>query len=111
MGRNYKSLDILRQMNGTKVLIKGNHDLAPIGAYIEHFKDVRACCQVDRYILSHIPIHPESISRWRGNIHGHLHANEIGDPRYFNVSMERLNNYTPISLHEINAQYDSSTIQ
>ena len=58
-------------------------------------------------ILTHIPIHPESLARWGLNVHGHLHANvvklslaQIPDPRYFNVSMEQIN-YTPISLETV----------
>ena len=58
-------------------------------------------------ILTHIPVHPESLARWGLNVHGHLHANrvnlplaQIPDRRYFNVSMEQIN-YTPISLEEV----------
>jgi calcineurin-like phosphoesterase family protein len=32
-------------------------------------------------ILSHIPIHPESLGRFGVNIHGHLHANRVMKPR------------------------------
>jgi calcineurin-like phosphoesterase family protein len=28
-------------------------------------------------ILSHIPIHPESLGRFGTNIHGHLHSNRV----------------------------------
>lgn len=104
------SLDILKRMNGQKVLIKGNHDLCKMQAYLEHFKDVRGSHQFDGMILTHIPIHPESLARWGLNVHGHLHSNvvrmplsQIPDRRYFNVSMERIN-YTPISLEEVKKQ-------
>lgn len=110
MSSTIESLEILRRMNGEKVLIKGNHDLAKLSRYMEHFKDIRGSHQFDGMILTHIPIHPESLARWGLNVHGHLHHNvvklplaQIPDKRYFNVSMERIN-YTPISLEEVKKQ-------
>jgi calcineurin-like phosphoesterase family protein len=32
-------------------------------------------------ILSHIPVHAESLGRFGVNIHGHLHANRVKKPR------------------------------
>jgi len=43
---------------------------------------------------------PQSVGRWKGNIHGHLHSNTIPDARYVNVSAEQVN-YTPIDFEEI----------
>ncbi len=107
MSRNAKGLEILGRMNGEKVLVKGNHDLCSANQYLQYFKDVRGSHQFDGMILTHIPIHPESLARWGLNVHGHLHNNvvkmpvaQIPDRRYFNVSMERIN-YTPISLEEV----------
>lgn len=109
MSRNAKGLEILGRLNGEKILIKGNHDLAKPEQYLQYFKDIRAVHQFDGLILSHIPIHEESLARWGVNIHGHLHANvvtknKIPDHRYFNVSVERLN-YTPISLEQLKKQH------
>lgn len=108
MHRSAKSLEILSRMNGEKVLIKGNHDLCKAEQYLRYFKDVRAYHQFQGIILSHIPIHLGCLSRWKINVHGHLHANvvelqlsQLPDTRYINVSMEQLDNYTPISLEEI----------
>lgn len=102
-----RGLGFLERMNGTKVLIKGNHDNLKLSQYAQFFKDVRSCHQLDKFILTHIPIHTDSLSRWAGNIHGHLHTNNImlngtkvKDPRYFNVSVEQID-YTPISLEEV----------
>lgn len=109
-----KFLPILHRMNGEKVLIRGNHDMETADKYMVYFKDVRATHQLDGMLLSHIPIHPESLSRWKVNIHGHLHDNvvniigtEIPDPRYKSVCMERLKDYTPISLEELKADVKS----
>lgn len=108
MARNAKGLEILARMNGEKVLIKGNHDLCKPEQYLQYFKDIRACHQFDGLILTHIPIHQESLGRWGVNVHGHLHANrvrmplsQIVDKRYFCACMEQLDDYTPISLEEV----------
>jgi len=110
MSRNAKGLEILGRMNGEKILVKGNHDLCTANQYLQYFKDIRGSHQFDGMILTHIPIHPESLARWGLNVHGHLHNNvvvrelsKIPDPRYFNVSLEQIN-YTPISLEEVKKQ-------
>jgi calcineurin-like phosphoesterase family protein len=77
-------------LNGTKILIKGNHDNLKLSQYAQMFKDVRATHTLDKFVLSHIPIHPDSLARWKANIHGHTHANNLDDPRYINVSVEQL---------------------
>jgi len=109
-----KFLPIIHRMNGEKVLIRGNHDLEPARVYLEYFKDVRGTHQLDGMLLSHIPVHVASLSRWKVNIHGHTHSNSVMlpehpastvspeiDPRYLCVSMEQLDDYTPISLEQI----------
>lgn len=91
---------IMRRLNGRKVLIKGNHDQLKPSVYLEYFKDIRGYHLLDKFVLSHVPVHTDSISRFRGNIHGHVHLNTLPDTRYFNVSVERIN-YTPINFEEI----------
>lgn len=108
LAMNKKFLPILLRMNGEKVLIRGNHDTDNASTYLKYFKDVRAIHALDGMLLTHIPIHTESLSRWKVNIHGHLHANRVMkgfgtqiDERYYNVSMECLDDYTPISLEDL----------
>lgn len=96
---------ILSCLNGTKVLIKGNHDQLKLSQYALYFKDVRAYHQLDRIILAHIPIHPASLGRWKGQIHGHTHFNSLDDPRYYNVSVEVVD-YTPVNFDTIKKYYD-----
>jgi calcineurin-like phosphoesterase family protein len=110
MSRKNSALKILERLNGEKILVKGNHDQCDAQAYLEYFKDIRGSHQFEGLIMTHIPIHSESLARWGLNIHGHLHYNivkmplsHIPDKRYFNVSMERIN-YTPISLEEVKKQ-------
>lgn len=97
--------DWYKTVNGDKVLVKGNHDQMKLHRYIEiGFRDVRACHIHDKFILTHIPIHPQSLERWRANVHGHLHYNEITDetgnpdPKYLCVSVEQpWVNFTPLA--------------
>jgi calcineurin-like phosphoesterase family protein len=66
-------------LNGRKILIKGNHDIFRLHEYAEVFDDIRAyhVLTAQRVILSHIPVHPNQLERWRANIHGHLHSNVV----------------------------------
>lgn len=62
--------------------------------------NVLSCKKMHEFIFTHIPIHTESIKRYRGNIHGHLHMNMIDDPRYLNICVEHWD-YTPQPLETI----------
>lgn len=95
---------VMPQLNGDKVLIKGNHDIFKMNEYSRHFRDIRGYHVMNGCILSHIPIHEESLGRFGCNIHGHLHYREvmkneikkkIVDPRYYCVSVEHTD-YRPI---------------
>lgn len=108
--------------NGEKVLVKGNHDIFKLSDYMPYFKDIRGSHKLDNFILTHIPIHPDSLERWDGNIHGHLHngkvmtkkftlnfdeygrpfgsEDDVPDSRYFCVSVEQIN-YTPIPFETV----------
>lgn len=104
--KNFTALaTTFNKLNGTKVLIKGNHDNLKLSQYAQLFKDVRSYHVLDKFILSHIPIHPFSIGRWVGNVHGHLHDKGLENERYLNVSVERLIDYTPIDFEEIRAMF------
>lgn len=102
-----KAIHKLGGFNGRKVLIKGNHDIFKAHDYLPYFDDLRGSHKLNEFILTHIPIHPESLARWTtGNIHGHLHQRRVmldaihPDTRYINVSVERVG-ATPIDFQEI----------
>jgi len=104
---NRKALDrSLPRLMGRKVLVKGNHDIDKLSYYSQYFDDIRSCVVKRGFILTHIPIHPESLSRWVVNVHGHLHANHVrlatGEPdvRYQCVSVEHTN-FRPILLDTV----------
>jgi calcineurin-like phosphoesterase family protein len=105
------------RLNGRKVLVPGNHEPPKMRKYFDLFDDVRGYVVKKGFIMSHIPIHPGSLSRWQLNIHGHTHANsvmidapnmwngrsempQIPDERYFCACVEQTN-FRPILLDDI----------
>lgn len=115
---NRKSLHHIKRLNGKKRLVRGNHDVFKDQDYRDVGFDSLYGVRVftDKFILSHIPLHPDSITnRFKVNVHGHLHANEVTrkvwstnqhdvidqiDPRYLCVSVEHTN-YEPLSFDEV----------
>jgi len=95
-----RKLAILEQLNGNKVLIKGNHNQFAVKDYMKYFKDIRGAFELYKMILTHIPVHPQQLLRFDANIHGHIHDQVLPDQRYVNVSVEQIN-ATPISLDEV----------
>jgi calcineurin-like phosphoesterase family protein len=83
---NRKALSILHRLNGDKVLIKGNHDIFKLEDYLQYFRDVRGYHVMNGMILSHIPVHSDSLARFGVNIHGHLHSNRVLKPRGVNAA-------------------------
>lgn len=96
----------LARLRGKIILIGGNHDYPQKHQMIVDYCDggrVKYCGCVEKgeVILTHIPVHPQQLeSRFKYNIHGHLHTYNIDDPRYLNVSCEQIN-LTPISYEEV----------
>jgi len=106
---NRKALSIMHRLNGDKVLIRGNHDIFRDEEYRQHFREIRAYHVMNGMILSHIPIHTDSIGRFGTNIHGHLHANRVMaevwgeykiDPRYHCVCVEQTD-FRPILFEDV----------
>ena len=116
---NRRALAIRSRLNGDKVLIRGNHDIFRDNEYRQYFRELRAYHVMNGMILSHIPLHTESLGRFGVNIHGHLHANRVKkirgvnaktgellysdeiDPRYHNVSVEQLPDFAPILFEDV----------
>lgn len=102
---NRRALKTLRRLNGDMVLIKGNHDIFRLEEYTEYFRDVRGYHVLNGMILSHIPVHEESLGRFGVNIHGHLHDRRVMlngeiDVRYHCVCVEHTD-FAPILLHDV----------
>jgi calcineurin-like phosphoesterase family protein len=115
---NRKHLTTLGRLNGDKVLIRGNHDIFKLEDYTPYFRDIRGYHVMSGMILSHIPVHEESLGRFGVNVHGHLHANRVMrraestvefmergerswiDPRYHCVCVEQTD-FAPILLEDM----------
>lgn len=81
--------EIMNQLNGTKVLIMGNHDQMGASTYLKYFKDVRAYDRKYGYLLSHMPVRDIPQAGCLVNVHGHYHARENNSPNHLCVSVER----------------------
>lgn len=111
-------LGLVKLLHGQKRLILGNHDIYDVKDYLEAgFQQVMASRELDGCLLTHLPIHPRSVARWRANIHGHIHQHDYGLP-YINVCVERTD-YKPVLLADLTrdlppkltrAQYDGISI-
>ena len=100
---NKKYLELVKQLKGHKRLAAGNHDIFDTKLYLEAGFDKVCGARVFhglQAILTHIPIHPDSLKQDWINVHGHYHSNLIPDKRYINVSVEQIN-YTPVCLEDI----------
>lgn len=115
-----RHLQTISRLKGKKRLIRGNHDIFTTKQYIEAgFKEIRGVHVMDDFILSHIPLHPDCITkRFKANVHGHLHGNRVRmprgvdvrtgeilfsdkvDSRYFSVCVEQID-YTPMEYADV----------
>lgn len=111
--KNYTD-KIMPRLNGRKCLIRGNHDNFKLSWYALWFYDIRGCYNFENFLLTHIPIHPDSKSRFKMNIHGHTHTgivykrenNEMmPDVWYRNVCVD-YNNYKLIPYEQIKKEYE-----
>lgn len=104
----YYKLDLL---NGTKKVVGGNHDKPQHAKkLLEHVNGLCGALNYKGYLFTHVPVHPSELSRFRGNVHGHIHAkvichsfmgfNLFQDKRYINVSCENVD-YTPVELTKL----------
>jgi calcineurin-like phosphoesterase family protein len=116
---NRRALSTLSRLNGDKVLIRGNHDIFRDDDYRQYFRELRAYHVMNGMILSHIPVHSDSLGRFGVNIHGHLHANRVRkasgvdaktgevlygneiDPRYHCVCVEQTPDFAPILFEDV----------
>lgn len=102
---NRKALDrCMSRLNGKKRLIRGNHDIFKTKEYMVHFDEIYGCRVFDKFIMTHIPLHTESLGRFKMNVHGHLHSHRVmdhtglkPDNRYYSVCVEHTN-YSPVNI-------------
>lgn len=95
--------DLMRQLNGKKRLILGNHDRIKGTNLINFFERVELWRPfgAEGFFASHVPINPENFpGKTFFQVHGHIHEKTLNDPRYMNVSVESID-YTPVSMDQI----------
>lgn len=96
---SYETLDLLKDLKGRKILIKGNHDdYVTTKAQTEVFEEVYGLLKYKKTWLSHAPIHPAEMRGCIGNVHGHVHnatimkskmfRGDCVDKRYFNACVD-----------------------
>ncbi|MEE0858767.1 MAG: metallophosphoesterase [Acutalibacteraceae bacterium] len=104
-GAENNEAEILNKLNGTKYLIKGNHDTFSNEYYRNSgFTEVYNLPIIlnNFWILSHEPIYVNNNMPY-ANIFGHIHNSPLYkdySSHHFCVSAERID-YTPISFEEI----------
>ena len=103
-GKDWMNI-IMPQLNGVKNLVMGNHDKWDEN-YKWEFKRIWGCNEYKRCILTHIPVHPMQFTRFKLNIHGHVHHVDPildEDKRYYNVCADHIN-LTPVAWEDIKMQ-------
>lgn len=107
-GGDGREKEILEQLNGRKLLIKGNHDTMSNEYYRQTgFAEVYDLPVLydGFFLLSHEPLYVNTNMPY-ANLFGHVHANPIYrdySPHHFCVCVERTE-YRPVTLDEILAK-------
>lgn len=108
-----RGLASMAGLNGRKILVRGNHDIFKLNDYAEYFDDVRGTHKLDRFILTHYPIHHLNIPEWcKGIVHGHTHSNMVlrddgeRDQRYANVCIEHTDR-GPVEFEQIREYFSN----
>jgi calcineurin-like phosphoesterase family protein len=108
--------EVIPKLNGVKEVILGNHDTPRcVKALIECGCKVAAYGEYKGWLLSHIPVDPTQLDKYKGNIHGHIHlTGDIEgyghyvplspDGNYINANCE-FHNYTPVPIEELINDY------
>ena len=103
MGKSKNKIDsILSRLNGTKIVIKGNHDKENIANYTYLEESFIVDNESYKFVMFHYPIED-----WNGkyrnaiHLHGHSHSEKKSNMKNrYNVSVEA-NEYKPVSIEKI----------
>lgn len=64
----------LNQLNGRKIIVLGNHDRhQDVNFLLQYVDGVAGAVDYKGFIITHVPIHPNEVQFYRGNIHAHIH--------------------------------------
>jgi len=116
--KNNDSYNILRNLNGRKRIIKGNHDRRhdlkhmKANGIIEHFSDCEGVTIDDRYVwLSHYP-HRSWNRSYHGSLHlyGHVHNTMQDYGLSTDVGVDKWN-FTPVDFSEVLVYFKDRLIE
>lgn len=115
-GGKDKVINILKQLNGRKILLKGNHDkYAGQRDFDECFELVKDIHQVNdnnrQVIVSHYPI-IDYAGMYYGAymVYGHIHDKYVPHKNMFCASVENIN-YEPVTLDELIEIYKNKEVK
>ena len=84
-----KSIAVMQRLNGTKILIEGNHDKKALESkeFRECFEEVHSYLDINydghKIIMSHYPfLEWDGMHRGSLHFHGHLHGNKTGQEQF-----------------------------
>lgn len=93
-----EGIDVIGNLPGRKILIKGNHDdMVSTAKQMEVFEEIHGMLKYKAMWLTHCPIHPDEL-RGKPNLHAHVHVKSIKkrglfkseqlDRRYLNACVD-----------------------
>lgn len=114
---HYYKLD---RLQGRKIVVLGNHDkYQDVKELLLYVDGVAGAIDYKGFSLTHVPIHPNEVHFYRGNIHAHIHhVNKLEEvivnnhyldgeskptptlDKYYNVDAHIIN-YKPISIDDL----------
>ena len=103
LGNNEELKVIVDRLNGTKILLKGNHDLRRSNHHWQEigFKEVyKKEIRLGKYVLTH---RPSVVEKGLINIFGHIHDKDLEDnynkDQHINVSTD-VTDFTPVEFNK-----------
>jgi len=90
------------RLMGSKRLVVGNHDDVRFMACGGFFQKVMMwrLFKEHNMLLTHVPVHEDSIRKVEFNVHGHIHEKLSPTKRHVNVCVEKTG-YTPLHIEEV----------
>lgn len=119
LGRKELIFDITKRLKGKKSLIRGNHDKWSVNTYeelgFEVLKNSPIKLEIEKLLLSHIPVPDKLIQNGFVNIHGHIHNKFLYDcvekydsslysiDKHINVSCD-VTDFKPVNFQQIKGE-------
>jgi len=100
-----KGTEIVKQLNGRKILIKGNHDSSVSKMLKSGFDEVHYALDYQlpddrRVFICHYPMPHDLVANYDLQIHGHIHTGRPISGKRVNVCVDMWD-FTPVSVEKI----------